>query len=254
MTEIESELRDSRTRGANKHSKREDRLSKLRQLQKAREAKKGVRSSSPVTVNNITNEDMEEESENDEEGSEGESEAESALGHHPLRGNLNEYEDDFVDDDEVDEDADAEALANIPLHLTRHARKPLKEHFKDVVEWMVRKKIDPAFDRDNEMYTISFDRIDNDAKGLAGSKFNSSTWQGDFFRAVKARPVMTFEGPTRAPIEGVDICAACNRAKPCHYTMTFDGGAYDPWTLEPLKDDVGDEEDTSDESYSVTSR
>ncbi|KAL8677567.1 MAG: hypothetical protein Q9224_007184, partial [Gallowayella concinna] len=68
--------------------------------------------------------------------------------------NLDEYEEDFVDDDADDSTLGQPAdIASIPLEFTRHAHKKPAEHFKDVVEWLVHNKINPAFKRDDPIYT-----------------------------------------------------------------------------------------------------
>ncbi|KAI4265686.1 MAG: hypothetical protein L6R35_007064 [Caloplaca aegaea] len=86
-------------------------------------------------------------------------------------GNLDEYEQDFVDDDNDSGTLGAPAdLSSIPLEFTRHAHKKPIEHFKDVVEWMVHNKLNPAFARNDPVYTIACRKLDDVVQGFAGSK------------------------------------------------------------------------------------
>lgn len=140
----------------------------------------------------------------------------------------------------------------IPLQFTHAAHKPLKEHFKDVVEWMIKNKIYPAFPRDDPIYNNAFQKLNDESYGLAKSKFSSTQWTNDFTTALYARPYME-SGPLD-PGEGfalgVPKCDACNHKShvPSAY-IQFTGKAYDPRTLVEL--DQGDSEDEdSDDSDS----
>lgn len=56
--------------------------------------------------------------------------------------NRNEYDEDFVvDDEEMPIGVPTHDVAEIPLEFTHAAHKPLKEHFKDAVEWLVQRKV-----------------------------------------------------------------------------------------------------------------
>ncbi|KAI4120895.1 MAG: hypothetical protein LQ341_007486 [Variospora aurantia] len=104
-------------------------------------------------------------------------------------GNLDEYEQDFVDDDNDSGTLGAPPdLSSIPLEFTRHAHKKPIEHFKDVVEWMVHNKLNPAFARNDPVYTIACRKLDDVVQGFAGSKFISSAWRPEFSAALKKYP------------------------------------------------------------------
>jgi hypothetical protein len=57
-------------------------------------------------------------------------------------GNSNRYDDEFiVDDDDEALGVPGHGLLDIPLRFTKQAHKPLKEHFKDAMDWMVQRKV-----------------------------------------------------------------------------------------------------------------
>jgi Domain of unknown function (DUF4211) len=59
-----------------------------------------------------------------------------------LPSNQNDNDDEFiVDDDDGPLGVPEFGLNDIPLEFTHHAHKPLKEHFKDAVEWMIQNKV-----------------------------------------------------------------------------------------------------------------
>ncbi|KKY23931.1 hypothetical protein UCRPC4_g02744 [Phaeomoniella chlamydospora] len=117
---------------------------------------------------------------------------------------LDQYEDDFVEDDD-------NAPIGLPLEFSSWATAPPRQHFRNVVEWLVKNKIAPAFGRDDELFKLSFDKIDTEATGQAGSRFVSSTWQGDFKNSLEARPEVQI---VKIDNHGGDVawlenCAAC---------------------------------------------
>jgi hypothetical protein len=62
-----------------------------------------------------------------------------------LPSNQNDNDDEFiVDDDDEPLGVPELGLNDIPLEFTHHAHKPLKEHFKDAVEWMIQNKVSRA--------------------------------------------------------------------------------------------------------------
>lgn len=159
------------------------------------------------------------------------------------RENRDEYEDDFVVDE--DEDSQIEAvLEEMPLEFTMHQHKGVKHHFKYVIEWMVHKKLNPAYQRNDPIYRMAFQKVDDEAKGYAGSKFTSSQWKPEFSRALHARPIFEELTEKKAVLERG--CEACGRSNhPATFRVAFRGKAYNPHTLEKLKDE-GAETDTSD--------
>ena len=133
-------------------------------------------------------------------------------------------------------------LDEIPFELTRHAHKTPKEHFKDVVEWMVHKKLNPAFSREDTLYQMAFFKMEDLVKGYAGSKFISSAWLGEFGKAIKARPVMIETERRTLPFD--KGCEACNRSNhPTTFMIEFSGKPYNLDTLEAISDDEESDED-----------
>lgn len=89
-----------------------------------------------------------------------------------------EYESDFIEDD-CELGVPDHSLLDIPLEFTHAAHKPLKQHFKDAVEWMVHRKINPSFNREDPLYVQAFRKLDDEYGGLAKSKFVSSQWTAE---------------------------------------------------------------------------
>ena len=231
----DTELRSTRTRGRQVNSARSIRQQKLEELKKRRA---GLRNGS------------EEESEYQESDYSNGSGPEPI--HHAMRrgGDLDEYEEDFVDDDDdkLGVEMDAEALRrSIPIEFTRHANKKTIEHFKDEVEWMVHNKLNPAFQRHDEIYEVAHQKLDDEFKAYAGSKFISAVWNPEFEAALKSRPEI-YVTPVPTMLE--DKCDACRRSNhPPKHKVTFAGKPYDRHTLEPIlrKDDDDDSDESSSE-------
>ncbi len=148
-------------------------------------------------------------------------------------------DDDFIVED--DEDAMLGAPVDLPLQFSTTSRMKSKDLFKYAVEWMVQKKINPAFAIADEIYDLAFRKLDDEVRGLAGSKFTSSAWTPGFTQAYKSRPKIEV---TEAP--GLyDHCAACNRrGHPATWQIQFKGKPYHKETLE----EVSDGEDSEDET------
>ena len=122
---------------------------------------------------------------------------------------LDNYESDFIEDDgEIGVDL---MKYGVPLHLTGQANKKPFDYFKDEIEWMVHNKLDPAFERHDEIYLMAHQKLDDEIKGLAGSEFNSSVWKENFVRALKNRPDMSTMHVGWDLMQ--DKCDACNRSK-----------------------------------------
>ena len=148
-----------------------------------------------------------------------------------------EYDDDFLDD--ADDTMGAPlGLEEMPLEFTRHAHKKPLEHFKDAVEWMVQKKINPAFPRNDPVYLVAFRKLDDAVKGYAGSKFLSAAWNSRFLTALKARPnFAVMEIPVASTIPEGTGCEACNRKNHLgKFRITLSGRAYHHESLEPISD------------------
>ncbi|KAH8600368.1 hypothetical protein B0O99DRAFT_610560 [Bisporella sp. PMI_857] len=168
-----------------------------------------------------------------------------------------DYEDlsDFLVTDDEDDPIGVPTM-QIPLEFTHQAHKPLKEHFKDAVEWMVHNKINPAFPRNDPVYRQAFIKLDAEYSGYAKSKFVSTQWTADFTRAIFARPILVERHPLNEgeglTVEGVYKCDACNHRKHVPtYAVAFQGKPYDKNTLEELDQDSDDSsrEEVDENSY-----
>jgi hypothetical protein len=156
----------------------------------------------------------------------------------------------FLEDEEdeafIDNDADAvigEPVLGpddfMPLILGRLSSSKPRELFKYAIEWMVMKKVHPAFDSNSQVYDLTFRKLDDEVKGLANSKFSSSAWTPDFTRALRARPDLMIMELSRGRKEVMDAhCEACNRRNhPASDELMFSGQPYNKETLEPLESD-----------------
>lgn len=104
----------------------------------------------------------------------------------------------------------ADALAEIPLEFTRHSHKPLRDHFRDVLLWLILDRVFPGFaERKHELYRIAWQKLDDEISGLAQSKFASSAWRSDFIMALRARPQFINE---QIDGESLQSCGACGRS------------------------------------------
>lgn len=162
----------------------------------------------------------------------------------PADEDLDQYEEDFVEEEE-----DAELgvpHAEMPFEFTRHAYKDLRECFRDVVEWMVHNKLNPAFARDDPMYGFAFRKLEDEVRGRVGSQFVSSTWNAKFTRTLQARPYMDITGH---PTAENNTCDACNRSKhPASAEIRLQGKPYSLETLEPLTDSDESDEESEEET------
>ena len=165
---------------------------------------------------------------------------------------------DFVVEDDEDPLGVPLGLLDIPLKFRHAAHKPMKEHFKDAIEWMVHRKINPAFSRSDEMYLQAFSKLDDEYQGYAKSKFVSSQWTAEFTRAIYARPILIERpcGPGEGyTIDGLPKCDVCNHRKHFpKFAIHFEGKAYHKSTLEEVeRQDEEDEDSDSDDTLSVNS-
>jgi len=155
-------------------------------------------------------------------------------------------EDDFVIDDENDT---RRGHSGIPLRFTSFASSKPKELFIHIIEWLVKNKIAPAFSRLDELYTLSWNKIDDQLKAQAGSRLISSAWNADFKNAILARPEMQVEYISSGDDESYLDCSACNRTNhPARYEFTLGGHPYDQNTLEPIDEDDDEKDDGEDPS------
>ena len=231
----DSELRDTRTRGRPHASARDQRRLKLEELKEKR-MKKGM------TRQNII--DIEEDGSQEEDPME-------VLEEVPE--NPDEYESDFVEEDDNKLGINL-ATAGVPLHLTNFANQKPIDYFRQVVEWMVHNKLDPAFERNDEIYQMAYAKLDDEVAGHAKSTFNSSAWTASFVKALNSRPEFLTE-PVNLDesLLSASKCEACNRGgHPPKYRITFTGNSYDKKTLERIshKRSYDDERDSEDDDSS----
>ena len=236
------EIMKTRTRGKKANSARHIRQQRLEELKRRRA---GIRKES------------EEESEPGREESDYEAEGSAPEPiHHAMRrgGNLDKYEDDFLDDEGDHLGVDL-GRAGVPLEFTYHANKKAIDHFSTEIEWMVHNKLNPAFDRYDEIYELAHRKLDDEFKAYAGSKFISSVWRPDFDSALKNRPeYFSVEIPTMLERK----CDACNRTNhPPKHRVTFSGKPYNRKTLETIHltdEDADDSDESSSDSESGSSK
>jgi hypothetical protein len=174
----------------------------------------------------------------EEESNSEDSEAEN---HYTLRyqeqeqADQDEYEDDFLDDEDMEDDLE-DVLAQRPIQFTKWAHTDLEQLFSHAIEWLIQNKINPGFDRNADIYTETWRRLNNEILGMAESKFKSSSWVRDFIVSLESRPIME-ETHEYAEDTGSD-CQACNRSRhPATYKVALKGKPYDPKSLEPLEPD-----------------
>ena len=163
----------------------------------------------------------------------------------------NAYDEDFLDDEGVDDDSGtigvpiSEAL---PLKYSRFSYYKAKDLFKHAVEWMIQKKINPGFAMNDEIYRLTFDRLQDEAVGLGSSTYTSSAWTADFKHALEARPQIEHLKIAKIDRFGLDKCDACNRSgHPATWQVRFIGKIYDKKTLETIERDEVDVDDDDEE-------
>ena len=231
LQETGTPLRRNSTRNGAFVSERSKRQQKLEELRRRRA---GIREESEEE---FEHEEQEENEETDLSGPD-------PIHHAMRRGdNLDQYEDDFVDDEDDKMGVDL-GVAGVPLEFTYHANKKPFEHFKTEIEWMVHNKLNPAFDRYDEMYELAHRKLDKEVEGFAGSKFSSSVWGEEFSKALKTRPDLSrVDVPTMLEHK----CDACRRSgHPPKHKITFSGKPYNRDTLETIEYDEDEDDDTED--------
>lgn len=158
-----------------------------------------------------------------------------------------ENDEDFLVEEE--EESTLGVPEGIPLAFTRYASMKPKELFRYAVDWMVQKKINPGFNMNDEIYDLTFKKLDDEVRGLAGSKFESSAWTPEFTIALKARPEIAYHKLDRVGEHwGRDKCDACNRSgHPATYEVQFHGKPYYRETLEDVENGNEDSDSDSDD-------
>jgi len=170
-------------------------------------------------------------------------------------GDGDEDLDDFIDNDDDLIGIPIDALrGQIPLEFTGLAHMKLKDHFRNAVEWLVHRRINPAFERDSDIYKLAWNKLDDEYRGLAQSKFISSGWKPDFLRALRARPFIdSYELDRHDPDRG-QTCSACGRSNhPSTYRIRFDGSPYHQNSLDDVESDNEGDEDSNEEGSTDSS-
>jgi hypothetical protein len=153
-------------------------------------------------------------------------------------------EDDFIEDDT--EERSRRPNTDMPLEFTNFASRKPKELFVHILEWLVKNKIAPAFDRNDPVYNLAFARVDDQVKAQAGSRLISPAWGAEFRNAILARPHMKIVSLPGEDEDHMRTCDACNRVNnPARYEFVFSGEPYYTKTLEPV--DIDDEDDDRDD-------
>jgi hypothetical protein len=120
--------------------------------------------------------------------------------------------DDFIVDDSDAPLGAPDEDTSIPLEFTMHSHRPLKKHFRDAIEWLVQLKINPGYsEKENELYRIAWNKLDDEVRGLATSKFSSAAWTTDFYKALRARPYLHNEELPKGDLSEIKNCGACGR-------------------------------------------
>ncbi|KUI65330.1 hypothetical protein VM1G_01012 [Cytospora mali] len=159
----------------------------------------------------------------------------------------------LIDDEDDTIGVPEEALYHMPLQFTRASRKPLKAHFKDAVEWLIHRRINPAFERDDEVYKTAWTRLNDEVMGLANSKFISAVWRPEFYRVLRARPYFeTVELGAGHLVTETEKCQACGRSNhPATWAISFQGKPYDNWTLNEIEMESDSDSDSDGVDYDV---
>ena len=178
------EVRKTRTRGSQRTPKKTKAQEILESLKRRRAGEKGDGETRSPTETPSRSKRALYDSTSGDESSSSQAEENNEMDAAPIRRgeNLDAYETDFIASDEEDGTIGVPpGLTDIPFEFTRHAHKKQRDHFNDVVEWMVHNKLNPAFPRDDQRYQVAFRKLDDEIQGLAGSKFISAAWNAFFF-------------------------------------------------------------------------
>ncbi|KAL9113146.1 MAG: hypothetical protein Q9227_002758 [Pyrenula ochraceoflavens] len=251
----------SRTRGKAVTTERDRQLKLLQELKQRRDRKEG-RAASESENEDHDEEDFENNSvENDlldqpRHITISDSEASSSAASRAVRQrqsaptteaeDLDAEEEDFVVSDPEDDTLGAPTA--LPFEFSRLASAKPREHFKNVVEWLVKNKLAPAFSRQDEIFEVAMLKIDDEVSGQAGSRFKSSAWNKAFGVVLDARPQLALVESSGSGVLH-ETCEACNRSNhPAKWELQFTGEAYNKNTLEPIEKEDEDEDEADGEN------
>jgi hypothetical protein len=131
------------------------------------------------------------------------------------------------------------SLNEMPIEFTRWASAKPKDLFRHAVDFLVQLRLNPAFPKRDDIYRVTWQKLDDQVQGLVGSKFSSSVWKREFYLALHARP-----NRVTAEMNAWDEnCEACGRSgHPATRRIRFFGAPYERWGLEDLEQKDEDEE------------
>ena len=156
-------------------------------------------------------------------------------------------EEDFIEDDTTGRLG--RPHPDIPLEFTHFASSKPRELFPHIVEWLVKNKLAPAFNRNDALYKLAFDRVDDQVKAQAGSRLISSAWNATFVWTILARPQISVAAQPGMDDELIRCCDACNKTnRPARYDFVLSGDAYYKDSLEPVDED-DEEDEIADSEY-----
>lgn len=143
------------------------------------------------------------------------------------------------DDGFVIEDEEIGVPMDIPIEFTRWQSAKPRELFRYAIDFLVQKRLNPAFAASDDIYRVAWQKLDDQVCGLTQSKFSSAAWSRDFHVALHARPVKR----TGTMPAFDQHCQACNRSgHPATRRIQFTGAPYARDSLEDLEQDERDEE------------
>lgn len=154
-------------------------------------------------------------------------------------------DDNFVidDDDEAEPETSRRPRPDIPLEFTQWMKAKPRELFPHIVEWLVKNKIAPAFPRDDDLFRLAFQRVNDQVSAQAGSRLISSAWNAEFKYTILARPQIAIGAMPGSDEDNIRCCDACNKTnRPARYDFVVTGEAYNKETLEPVEHDSEDED------------
>jgi hypothetical protein len=257
LADSDNVVKQSRTRGAPVNKAREETRKHLEILKRRRAGEKVPHTSGTEDVGEVEPINIYRVSRNAPRYSlsSDQSSADSSADSDPGPGNTNieEDEDDFIEDD------GAEHLGmphpDIPLEFTSYASRKPRELFVHVIDWLVKNKISPAFDRHDPLWDLAFKKLDDEVKAQAGSRLISAAWSEPFVRTLLARPGLVVVRLPGDEEDYIRTCDACNRTNhPAQYDFKFSGKAYYHKTLEPVDNSDEEDEDNPHDAASLDSK
>ena len=246
------EIRNTRTRGSQRTPKKTKAQEILESLKRRRDGEKGDGETRNPTQTPSRSKRALYDSTSEDESSSSQASENDEMDDLPIRRgeNLDAYEPDFIASDEDDTIGAPPGLTEMPFEFTVNAHKKPREHFNDVVEWLVHNKLNPAFPREDPSYQVAFLKLDDYVQGLAGSKFISAAWNAEFSKTLKEKPDLAIVEIGDGSL--MQHCAACNKTNhPATFQLIFSGMPYDRHTLDDLSDSDSDHNDEESDTKTI---